>query len=669
MAVSKKLAAAYVEITARLDKFKSGLASARKATNRGVASMQARFSALAASTEAFSRRARRALLLLGGAVIGIGVLTTKMAMETEESENLFVVSMGKMADAARAWSEQTANALKVNRFELRKNIATFNVMLTSMGLGDEAAFEMARGLTQLAADMASFFNLRPEDAFQKLQAGISGEAEPLKRLGILINEVSVNTFAWTNGIAAQGVKLTEVQKVIARYGLIIERTKKAQGDLERTMDSSANRAKALKVQMEELAIKIGQDLMPTVRDLMTIVSDLLTGLNKLTPAQRAMIGTTIKWGLVALVAAGSVSMLAKAASNLLRIAMRLGALKTIAIVIVAPAVWKILEALQEIEAIKKRLAGDTGAAARVEEGARQFFAEDRTQDEIKDFRKKRLAGLKARALLSRQRLIDLRKLSAGRFEGRTRAERAPGFAAHRALPQAEAAERADREGFNAFLALDLDRIAAEEAAKRQKAKATAGGGAGGVGGGGVGGGGKQKLDIDRLRIERLRAEGRDREAELSELDKWWDEKVKLAKKGSAERIELERAFLAKNDALVKRWQDEDAAKADAHADRLAAIARKKAKEQAANKQEQADWEAGRERSKERRRQLKQQLADLGMRARTDQRFFREIVSSREKSFARAGGNIAGGPKGTLDEERNKILKEIAEGVRKPGGLP
>ena len=102
-----------------------------------------------------------------------------MAMDAVESENLFEVAMGSMAGDARKWSEETSKALGLNAYNVRKNVATYNSMLTSMGLTAQESLKISEGLTQLSYDMASFYNLKPEDAFEKLKSGISGEAEPL----------------------------------------------------------------------------------------------------------------------------------------------------------------------------------------------------------------------------------------------------------------------------------------------------------------------------------------------------------------------------------------------------------------------------------------------------------------------------------------------------------
>ena len=209
------------------------------------------------------------------ALIGVGVASTKMAMDAQESENLYEVSMGNMADATRQWSEELSDALYLNAYEVRRSVGTFNAMFNSMGLSAVAARDMSQGLTQLTYDMASFYNLKPEVAFQKLQAGITGESEPLKRLGILVNETTTKAYAMAHGIGDATGKLTEQEKVLARYGLILEQTTKAQGDMERTLDSSTNVFRSLWSIIKETAIAIGNKLLPVVTDAAIKIRDWL----------------------------------------------------------------------------------------------------------------------------------------------------------------------------------------------------------------------------------------------------------------------------------------------------------------------------------------------------------------------------------------------------------
>ncbi|MGE5553293.1 MAG: hypothetical protein ACM3XZ_05140 [Betaproteobacteria bacterium] len=275
-----------VVVGANLDEF----AKAMKQLARDVNTLERQFSGFDRIGDRLSNFGRTLMLGVTAPIVAAGAAAAKFAMDAVESENLFEVSMGNMADAARQWSEELSDALGLNEYELRRNIGTFNVMFHSMGLGEQAAFDMAKGLTQLAYDMASFYNLRPEEAFEKLRAGISGEIEPLKQLGIVVNETTVKTYAYTHGIAKQGEELTEQQKVLARYGVIMEATQKAQGDLARTIQSPTNQLRIMSSSLQEVAVNLGNVLLPAVTTLITKLADFAKWLGTLDPA-------TIQWGV------------------------------------------------------------------------------------------------------------------------------------------------------------------------------------------------------------------------------------------------------------------------------------------------------------------------------------------------------------------------------------
>jgi hypothetical protein len=214
-------------------------------------------------------------------LLAIGAASTKMAMEATESENLFEVSLGKSAEAVREWSNKISNELGLNEYAVRKNAATFNTMFESMGIGTEKAVKMSEGLTQLAYDMASFYNIKPEVAFEKLRSGISGETEPLKQLGVMINDTTTKAYALKTGIIKQGETMTEQEKVIARYGLILESTSKAQGDLARTIDSPTNKLRIMQERISEMAIKIGEVLIPTFERLLSIFEPIIRAIGNM----------------------------------------------------------------------------------------------------------------------------------------------------------------------------------------------------------------------------------------------------------------------------------------------------------------------------------------------------------------------------------------------------
>lgn len=204
-------------------------------------------------------------LAAGIGALGIGKFikdSITAGMDAIESDSLFETSLGKYADNARKWSEELGNSLGLNAVNTRKSVGTLTTMTKSMGIGEEKAIDMSKSLTLLAGDMASFYNISENEAFTKITAGITGETEPLKRLGILVDEATVKQAAYQKGIAELGTELTQQQKVLARYAAIMEQTSTAQGDLARTIDSPANQLRLLQNELLKTKQEIGAALMP-----------------------------------------------------------------------------------------------------------------------------------------------------------------------------------------------------------------------------------------------------------------------------------------------------------------------------------------------------------------------------------------------------------------------
>lgn len=211
---------------------------------------------------------KKMTLFVTAPILAAAGAAIKLGMDAVESRNLFEVSMGDMTAAADRWSANLSDKMGINRYESQRLIGTFNVMLKSLGQNEKGAYDMAKGLAELGYDMASFFNLEPEEAFDKLRSAITGETEPLKRLGIVVNETTIKHWALNTGMIKQGQVLTENQKITARYNVIMERTAAAQGDMERTLDSPANKLRILKSRIVETATEIGIKLLPTFERLL-----------------------------------------------------------------------------------------------------------------------------------------------------------------------------------------------------------------------------------------------------------------------------------------------------------------------------------------------------------------------------------------------------------------
>ena len=227
-------------------------------------------------------------LKTGIVALGIGKVikdSIQSGMDAIESDSLFETSLGNSADAVRSWSEEVAGTLGLSDVAMRKNTGVIYNMTSSMGVAEENALKMSKGISLLSEDMASFYNLDSAEAFNKLRAGLTGETEPLKALGILVDENTVKQVAYSQGIAENGAELTQQQKVLARYVAILNQTGNAQGDLARTINSPSNQLRILKQQVQNLGIAFSKFLMPVISAVLPyitaftkVVTQALTGL-------------------------------------------------------------------------------------------------------------------------------------------------------------------------------------------------------------------------------------------------------------------------------------------------------------------------------------------------------------------------------------------------------
>lgn len=239
-------------------------------TNSTIAGLKKSASTSGAGVMTAFKKLKSGIVALGiGKVIADSI---KTGMDAVESDSLFETSLGNMAEDVRAWSDEIADALGLNAVAMRKNTGVIYNMTTSMGVAGDNALKMSKGISLLTEDMASFYNLNSTEAFNKLRAGLTGETEPLKALGILVDENTVKQVAYSEGIAENGAELTQQQKVLARYVAILKQTSNAQGDLARTIDSPANQLRILKNQVSQLGLAFSNFLLPVVSAVLPYIT-------------------------------------------------------------------------------------------------------------------------------------------------------------------------------------------------------------------------------------------------------------------------------------------------------------------------------------------------------------------------------------------------------------
>lgn len=217
-----------------------------------------------------------------GDVIG-GSITA--ASDLNETLSKSRVIFGDGADAVETWGDKAAKALGLSKNAAVGAAATFGNLFKSLGVGQKDIAPMSEGLVGLAADLASFNNIPVEDALQKLQSGIVGEIEPMRSLGVAITAATVDAKAAELGFKKVNGVFTEGQKVQARYALIFEQTKTAQGDFAKTSDGLANSQRILNAEWENTQAKLGTLVLPIVLDLTHAVIGLADAFDALSGAQ------------------------------------------------------------------------------------------------------------------------------------------------------------------------------------------------------------------------------------------------------------------------------------------------------------------------------------------------------------------------------------------------
>ncbi len=207
-------------------------------------------------------------------VIEFGKAAIGVASDLNEVQNVVDTTFGTDgAIKVNEWARNAAEAFGESELQAKQFTSTLGAMFKSMGVGQADMEEMSMSLAGLAGDMASFYNLDPTEAFEKLRSGISGETEPLKQLGINMSVANLEAFALSEGITTAYNSMTQAEQATLRYQYIMSATADAQGDFANTSDSLANQQRILQLEIQTLAAEIGQDLMPIAQEILTIARD------------------------------------------------------------------------------------------------------------------------------------------------------------------------------------------------------------------------------------------------------------------------------------------------------------------------------------------------------------------------------------------------------------
>lgn len=215
------------------------------------------------------------------AFAAITAYSLKLASDAGEIESAFGVAFGSAEADARSFSDALSEAVGRDAVVLREQMTKLQLVLTGTGVAAETASEMVKALTTSGVDAGSLFNTSDAEALQKIISGLTGETEPLKAFGVVINEAAVEAELLRLGLKGNASEASEAAKSIARANLIIKGLSVAQGDAARTADSAANTTKRMTAEFNTAARDLGTQLLPVMIRVFGAATDVLRAFNDL----------------------------------------------------------------------------------------------------------------------------------------------------------------------------------------------------------------------------------------------------------------------------------------------------------------------------------------------------------------------------------------------------
>lgn len=236
-------------------------------------------------------KAIRGLANLGKSAIGFG-------SDITEIENVVDVSFGSMADEAYKFASTAKEQFGLSELAAKQYSGTMMAMMKSSGVAQDAASKMSISLAGLAGDIASFYNIDTDTAFQKIRSGISGEIEPLRQLGINLSVANMEAYALSRGITTSYNAMSQAEKVALRYNYLMSVTGDVQGDFARTSGTWANQVRLLTLNFQSLSAVIGQGLiagiLPAIQALNALMAKLMQAANVFRNFMYVLMGKKLK---------------------------------------------------------------------------------------------------------------------------------------------------------------------------------------------------------------------------------------------------------------------------------------------------------------------------------------------------------------------------------------
>jgi hypothetical protein len=267
--VATQIAEAYVQVIPTTNGISSAIG--KEFTNAGTVASGAMGGALVGGLKKFIGPIAAIF-----ATIELGDLfgqSIKQASNFQESVNAVKVTFGDLSDEILNYGKNSARTLGLDKNTFNEYAVAFSNWADTLAGNGKNSADIINDLMIRGSDFASVYNLEVADALRLFQAGLAGETEPLRRFGIDMTMASIEAYALANGIWDGEDAMVESEKVMARYGVIMEATNKTQGDFARTSDMLANATRITKETWQEFQMALGDLFLPTIQNIVIFIRD------------------------------------------------------------------------------------------------------------------------------------------------------------------------------------------------------------------------------------------------------------------------------------------------------------------------------------------------------------------------------------------------------------
>lgn len=220
-------------------------------------------------------------------ILAAGTAAAKVASDYEENLNKIDVAFGNSSDKVKDFTDNAMDAYGLSKVMASGSASAFGALAKGVGLTSDTAADVSIVLTGLTSDLASYFNTSNDVSAKALESIFTGEAEALKKFGVVMTDTNLKQFAKDHGLVYE--KLSQEEKVMLRYNFVLEKTKDAQGDYARTSDGTANSVKTFQAAVQDLATTFGSELLPMVTPLIQGLTDIIKRISDLPePVKKAI---------------------------------------------------------------------------------------------------------------------------------------------------------------------------------------------------------------------------------------------------------------------------------------------------------------------------------------------------------------------------------------------